>query len=131
MRPLGSTTPGWVILLLLLTVIGWLIALTMTSRRYEIDIPFRHDLHERWRRLNRRVWLLGISGVAIALGSGLAGFDRAPLFLALSAVALVLWLVNHWANAPGVVLSRDQLLLTRVHPALAASLARRMEPSRA
>lgn len=118
----GSTTPSWVMFLLLFTVIGWLIAVRMTSSRYQVVVPFRQDLYERWFKINFFAWLLGIAGVVIAVAAGLAGFERAAIFLSLTGVALVGGLVNSWKNTVAVVLSGEELLLTRVSRAFAASL---------
>ncbi|WP_148615223.1 hypothetical protein [Nocardioides rubriscoriae] len=53
----GSTMPGWVVVLLLFTVVGFLLASTMTSRRYVVTVPLAASAHARWRRY-RRVALL-------------------------------------------------------------------------
>jgi hypothetical protein len=120
----GSTTPGWVVVLLFLTVIGWVIALVMTSRRYEVDVPFRHDLYVRWLRTHVLSWLIGLGGVAGAVTAGQLGFGEAWILLGVTLVGILLGIGNSWATTAGVVQRGDDLVLTRVHPAFVRSLAR-------
>jgi hypothetical protein len=92
----GSTIPGWVNVLLFFTVIGWLIASRMTSRRYRIDLPFTHAIHGRWRRIRRIAWLLGLVGVGGTIWAAQADVEHAGMLLGLSIGGLTLGLRNAW-----------------------------------
>lgn len=70
----GSTVPGWVLVLLLLTVVGFLLAVVMTSRRSQVTLPLTHAAYRRWKLLQLAAWLVGACGLAAvvvaATGSG-------------------------------------------------------------
>ena len=120
----GSTTPAWVNVLLIFTVIGWLFATGMASRRYRVELPFRHDLYDRWRRVRRVAWLLGVLGGVLTLWAMNADVDRAAMFLAISVAGLTLGVTNALVHNVGVSQVGDNgLVLTRVHPVAAAAIA--------
>jgi hypothetical protein len=119
----GRTTPGWVHVLLVFTIIGWLFASGMASRRYRVEVPFRHELYDRWRRINRAAWLLGLLGAGLTLWATVAGGDRAGMFLAIAVGGLALGLGNALLHNVGVrQQDASELVLTRVHPDAAAAI---------
>lgn len=121
----GSTTPGWIHVLLIFTLIGWLFAIGNTQRRFVVTVPFTHAIHDRWRRLNRLAWLLGIGGIAATLWAVSTNFEHTVLLLGVPLGSLILGLVNSWTNNVGVRQNQDaELLLVRVHPAAASAMAR-------
>jgi hypothetical protein len=119
----GRTRPAWVTVLLVFSVIGFLFADAVTSRRYRVDLPFSHAAHGRWRDRRRLAWAVGLVGAGslVLAASGTAG-GGVPAVAGAAAIAgaLVLGVVNAVRNSMGVRLTRgDQLLLTRAHPAFA------------
>lgn len=113
----GSTRPGWVDVLVVVSVIGWIIAAANTSRGYRIELPFLHARHDRWRRLRALCWALGALGVVLA-----ATLARGE-FLVLAVAAVVGGLVNAQVNSVGMRQNRaGELMLVRVHPAAAAAI---------
>lgn len=109
--------------LLIFTIIGWVFATAMASRRYRITVPFAHAAYDRWRRLHWLAWGLGVGGVAGAIGTGMAGWPDAWLLFGVSAAGLGLGLVNARVNTIGVRRDREgDLVLVRVHPAAAAAM---------
>lgn len=118
----GQTTPAWVMLLLFLTVIGFLLASVMTSRRYRVTIPFTHAIHDRWRKNHRLAWGVGIAGAGALIAAATFGASYASLWIGIGIAFIVAGLVSGTANAMtnnvGVHLTRDhELVLTRAHPA--------------
>ena len=118
----GQTTPAWVSFLLLFTVIGYLFAQAMTSRRYRVTLPFAHAIHDRWRRNRRLGWAVGLTGtgalvVATTVGHGYAGL-WAGAGLAFIVGGVVIGTTNALVNSVGIHMTRDdELVLTRAHPA--------------
>ena len=117
----GQTTPAWVSVLLLFTIIGYLFAGAMTSRRYRVTLPFAHAVHDRWR--NRRLgWAVGLAGagallVAATIGDGYVGLC-VGVGLALMAGGLAIGTTNALTNNVGIHMTRDnELVLTRAHRA--------------
>ena len=120
----GSTTPGWVNLLLIFSVFGWIFAMGMTERRFVVTVPFTHAVHDRWQRLNWLAWGLGVGGIALTFWAAFTSADRVLLPLAVTLGAFVLGLANSWINNVGVRQGHDDaLLLVRVHPAAASAIA--------
>lgn len=121
----GSAMPTWVNFLFVFSFVGMLLAGAATSRRYVIDIPFSHEAHDKWRRGKTVAWAFGLAGAAtIVLVASRGGSSMITLVgLAVVAVGLIVGLVNSAEGNVGVGLTRDNdLVLTRVHPAFAASL---------
>lgn len=124
----GHTTPTWVTALLLVSVVGYLFAGIMASRRYRVTLPFTHALHDRWLANRRRAWLLAGAGVAASLGAVTVGERYAGLLLGLAiafaAAGAVVGTTNALRNNVGFRMSRDHdLIVTRVHPAFARAVA--------
>jgi hypothetical protein len=118
----GQTTPAWVSVLLLFTVIGYLFAGAMTSRRYRVTLPFAHAVHDRWRRNRRLGWAFGLAGVGALLVAATIGDDYVGLCvgvgLAFIAGGLAIGTTNALTNNVGIHMTRDnELVLTRAHPA--------------
>jgi hypothetical protein len=119
----GSTTPSWVNMLLIFTIVGWLFATGMSARRYRVAVPFSHEIHDRWRRLNRASWLVGVGGAGGTIWATSAGALHAWMLLGVSVVGLAIGLVNWAFNNVGVRINRDdELVLTRVHPTAVAAI---------
>ena len=112
----GATTPGWVDWLVIFSFLSWLFATGGTSRCYRIDVPFLHEVHDRWRRRNRLAWLVGAGGFVQAVVSVVSGKELAGLFLGMSAAGLTLGVANALIDNVGVRQNRaGELVLTRVH----------------
>ncbi|MCL2613761.1 MAG: hypothetical protein FWD95_11095 [Nocardioidaceae bacterium] len=121
----GSTTPGWVWVLLLLTIVGWIFVSIMTSRRYRIEVPFRHDLNDRWRRTYRIATGLVVAGFGATIAAIIARLDHALVPLLLVVAGLLIGTVNGLVRNVGVrQIGDERLALTRVHPAAAAAITR-------
>jgi len=124
----GHTTPTWVTVLLLVSVIGYLIAGIMASRRYRVTLPFTRALHDRWLANRRWAWLLGLAGGGAALGAATVGGRYAGVLLGL-AIALasggaIIGTINAMKNNVGFRMSRHHdLIVTRVHPEFARAVA--------
>ncbi|QIG44875.1 hypothetical protein G5V58_20685 [Nocardioides anomalus] len=117
----GQTTPTWVSVLLLFTVVGYLFAQAMTSRRYHVTLPFAHAVHDRWRRNRRLCWAAGLAGTGAVVMAATVGHGYAGLWagagLTLIAGGVVLGAANALVNNVGVRMTRaDELVLTRAHP---------------
>ncbi|GAA3534648.1 hypothetical protein [Nocardioides daeguensis] len=117
----GHTTPAWVTLLLLFTIVGFFIAGMMSSRRYRVTLPFSHEVHERWRNNRRLAWLVALIGVCALMATATVGDDDAGLFVgsgfAFMAGGVVLGTINAVKNNVGIRMTRDDdLVLTGAHP---------------
>ncbi|WP_418063470.1 hypothetical protein [Pimelobacter simplex] len=112
----GSTTPPWVHVLLIVTIVGWLWASAMAARRYRVEVPFVHRHWDRWRSIRRAALLLGLVGVILACWASVAGVPHSAAFLGLTVGAVVLGVGNSLVNTVGVTQRGDLLLLTRVDP---------------
>jgi MFS family permease len=120
----GSTAPGWVTVLLLVSIVGYLFADAMTSRRYRVTLPFSRELHDRWQRGRRVAWLVAAVGVAFVVATlvvgGGTGFALLLVGVGLMAVAMLGGVVNAVRHGIGFRLTRDQeLVVTGAHPAFA------------
>jgi hypothetical protein len=116
----GSTTPGWITVLLLFTVVGFLIATAMTSRRYRVTLPFSHAVHDRWRQNRRLAWSTALAGAAALLMAGTGGSDYAGLWvgpgIAFVAGGLAIGTTNALRNNVGIHVNGDnELVVTRAH----------------
>jgi hypothetical protein len=121
----GSTAPRWVMVLLVFTIVGWLFATAMTSRRYRVEVPFEHSLYDGWRQLRNFVVAVGSVGVIAAVVASLNGLGHpwVPLLLTVGAVAL--GTANTLRHHVGVQQrGPETLVLTRVHPAAAEAIVR-------
>ena len=121
----GGTTPGWVNVLLLFSILGWLFASGMSTRRYRMEVPFSHAIHARWRRWSRVAWLVGVGGLVVTIFAAAEGVQVEWMLLCVAVTALGMGLGNAFVNNVGVRENRDnELVLTRVHPTAAAALTR-------
>lgn len=121
----GSTTPAWVNMLLIFTIVGWLFATGMSARRYRLAVPVSHEIHGRWRRLNRTSWLVGVGGAGGTIWATSAGASHSWMLLGVSVVGLAIGLANGCVHNVGLRLNRDdELVLTRVHPTAVAAIRR-------
>jgi hypothetical protein len=120
----GTTTPGWVLVLLLFTVVGFLLARAMTSRRYSVTLPFVHDVHDRWKRNRQLAWALGLVGLCLVVVTAIAQAGPwGAIGLALVVVALIGGSVNGVRNGLGFSSDRDgDLVLSWVHPRFAEAV---------
>jgi hypothetical protein len=129
----GHTTPAWITVLLLFTVIGFLLAGAMTSRRYRVTLPFAHAVHDRWRKNRRWAWAVGLTGAA-ALVTATTRHGHADVWvgigLAFIAGSIVIGIANAIRNNVGIHMTRDDdLVLTRAHPAFVQAVrAASVEP---
>lgn len=123
----GHTMPAWVTFLMFFSVIGFLIAGGMTSRRYRVTLPFAHAAHDRWRSNRRWAWLVGLAGVAALVSAATIGHGHAGLLvgtgIALVAGSAVIGTSNAMTNNVGVRTTQDgELVVTRAHPAFAEAV---------
>lgn len=122
----GSTTPPWVTVLLLLTVVGFLLATVMLARRFEVRLPFTHAAYDRWRRRVRWSWAIGALGVAMVF-AGTALDPPAPLVWTVAGVvvlvgALAFGITSSVRHQVAVRQRGDDLVVTRCHPAFVAAV---------
>lgn len=127
----GQTTPAWVTVLLLFTVIGYLFAGAMTSRRYRVTVPFTHAIHDRWRKNRRLAWAVGLAGAGALLLAATIGDNYADLWvgagLAFLAGSVAIGTNNALTNNVGIHMTRDnELVLTRAHPGFVSGGTRRI-----
>lgn len=122
----GSTVPGWVLVLLLLTVVGFVLAVLATSRRSQVTLPLVHAAYRRWKRLQLVAWLVGACGLAavvVAVGTG----DRSGVFGAVGIALVAGALVGDTAATAthGLTLRRRRgaLVLRGAGPEFAAAVA--------
>jgi len=113
----GSAAPGWTGAMILFGLFAWAFAAFMSGRRYELVVPFKREVLQRyrsWRRAGVVMFALGLIMTAIAAATGR---PKAVVLLGVSLVGLVFIIGNEWKNAVGVRLSNDgDLIVTRVHP---------------
>jgi hypothetical protein len=119
----GSTTPGWVNVLLLFTIVGWIFASGMASRRFRVVTPFVHQRHEQYRRGFLSSAVMATFGLGGVIWSVSTGSDHAGAFLLLVLGGIVLGAINSWITMVGFHQDADGLLvMTRVHPVAAAAI---------
>ncbi len=124
LRVRGSAAPEWTTVMIVFGLLAWLAAQTMSSRRYNIVLPFDSAVLKRYRQWRRAAWsCAGLGVVLTVVAAGLASdYASIPLLIALL-VAVAMGVGNEWANSVGVRLSREgSLVLTRVHPRFAAAV---------
>lgn len=121
----GQTTPAWVTILLLFTIIGYLLAGAM---------PFTHALHDQWRKNRRLAWAVGLAGIGALIAAATIGNRYSGLWVgtgvAFMAGGLVIGTANAIRNNVGIHMTRDdELVLTRAHPAFVQAVrAAAVEP---
>ncbi|MEO6413540.1 MAG: hypothetical protein ABIO48_13225 [Pedococcus sp.] len=124
LRVRGSAAPEWTTVMVVFGLFAWLFAQTMSSRRYNIVLPFDSAVLRRYRKWRRAAWScagVGVVLTVVAAGMG-SDYSSIPLLVALLG-ALAMGVGNEWANSVGVRLARDgSLVLTRVHPRFAAAV---------
>ncbi|MEO9326219.1 hypothetical protein ABFT23_22205 [Nocardioides sp. C4-1] len=123
----GSTTPPWVGFLLLITVVGYLFASAMASKKFRVTLPFSHAAYDRWQQGRRLAWgagLVGLVGIVltVVVGDGLVGAWTAVPG-AVVVAALVGGVLNGRLRGVGIVATRhDDLVVTHVHPTFAVAV---------
>ncbi len=118
----GRTAPAWVTVLLLFSIIGYLIAGSMTSHRYRVTLPFTHAVHDRWRRHRRLAWGVGLAGVGALVSAFTIGANYVGVLVGVGiawvSAGAVLATANASMNNVGIRMTRGgDLILTRAHPA--------------
>lgn len=126
----GSTTPPWVNVLIIVTIVGWLWASAMAARRYRVEVPFLHRHWDRWQRIRRIACVVGLLGVILACWASVAGVPHSAAFLGVTAGGVALGVGNSLVNTVGVTQRGDLLLLTRVHPDAVAAIRAGMTAAR-
>lgn len=118
----GRVTPSWVTLLLFVSIIGFLIAGSMTSRRFRVTLPLEHAVHDRWRKLRRLALATGTIGAAVLVWAVVSDFNGSRTVAGAGAVALIgaaaIAAANSWMNGVGIrAIGDGGLVITRTHPA--------------
>lgn len=117
MRLSGSAAPGWTGAMVLFGILPWLFATSMSGRRYEVELPWRRELTQRYRGWRRAGWVLVASGPVMALVGASAGVGWAGFLMWLSVLGVAAVVVTEWRLSVGVRLSPEgALVVTRVHP---------------
>ncbi|MBC7631372.1 hypothetical protein [Aeromicrobium sp.] len=124
----GSTTPGWVIVLLAFTVVGFLLVCAMTSRRSRVTLPLDHGVYARWKRNGIVAWSVALGGVGALVAAATDYRGETEVWggvgIGMVVAALVGGTVNSTVNGLGFGMTRhDDLVLTRAHPAFAQAVA--------
>jgi hypothetical protein len=117
----GSTTPAWVTVLLLFSIVGFLIASSMTSRRYRVTLPFTHAVHDRWSSNRRLGWVVGLAGAGVLVAAATIGDRFAGVLVGIGLVLLAggaaIVISNSLRNNVGIRMTRrGDLVVTRAHP---------------
>lgn len=113
----GSAAPGWSGWMILFGLFAWAFAATMSSRRYELVLPFKREVLQRYRSWRRAGAFMIALGLILTVVAAALGGQNAAVLLGVSFVGLVFIIGNEWKNAVGVRLSDDgDLTVTRVHP---------------
>lgn len=125
----GSTTPDWVVILLAFTVVGFLLASAMTSRRYHVTLPLRRETYLRWKRNKLVAWMAGIGGAGALIAAATDFVGGAGSWFGIGGVALVVaalvgGAVNGRVYGLGLRMTRDdELILMHAHPAFARAVS--------
>ena len=123
LRLRGSAAPEWTTVMILFGLFAWIVAQTMSSRRYNLVLPFDSAVLRRYRKWGRVAWSCVGLGLVLTVVAALMGRDDAFVMMAVSVLGVIVWLANEWANSVGVRLSREgNLVLTRVHPRFRAAV---------
>ncbi|WP_157577532.1 hypothetical protein [Phycicoccus jejuensis] len=124
-RLAGSAAPGWTGAMVLFGTLPWLFATSMSGRRYEVELPWRRELTQRYRGRRRAGWVLVASGPVMALVGASAGVGWAGFLMWLSVLGVAAVVVTEWRLSVGVRLSPEGVLVvTRVHPDFARACRR-------
>lgn len=119
----GSMLPDWTWLIAPFAFFIWIFVMLMTSRNYVVEVPFRHSIHRRWKRIRRVAWLLAVLGGSLFVWALQADLERPWLMLGLIALGMGVGVVNAWVNNVGVrLVDQDQVALTRTHIEFAADV---------
>lgn len=120
----GTATPAWIGLLLPLSLFSFLFASSMTSRRYEVTVPFTHASYDHWATRRTRAAVIGLAGavslVAAAVVGGVVAGVLVGVGLALLVGGIAFGVANGKSNGVAVRVNRHQdLILVGTHPAFA------------
>ena len=125
----GSTTPGWVVVLLAFTIVGFLLASAMTPRRYDVTLPLEREVYTRWKRNKVVAWVLGLCGAGALISTANALAAGAGSWVAVGGIALVVTAlvgggVNARVNGLRLRMTRDdELILMHAHPAFGRAVS--------
>ncbi|WP_460968597.1 hypothetical protein [Pedococcus soli] len=123
-RVRGRAAQDWAGATILFGLVAWLFVSSLSSRSYDLLVPFRAEAWRRHRTLRTASLATLWSGVVLAVVVGALG-GNGGLMLLLTVLGLALLVVNDWRNSFGVRLGRDGgLELTRVHDEFAAAARR-------
>jgi hypothetical protein len=78
-RLTGSAAPGWTGGMILLGMFAWAFAAVMSSRRYELEIPFRREAFLRYRSWRRWGLIMLVLGVVVTVIAGASGRQDAAV----------------------------------------------------
>ncbi len=116
-RLIGSAAPGWTGAMILFGLFAWAFAAFMSGRRYELVIPCRREVVQRYRSWRRAGVFMVALGLIMTVVAAASGQQNAAVLLTVSVVGVVFIIGNDWRNAVGVRLCDDgDLRVTRVHP---------------
>lgn len=123
-RVRGRAAPEWAGATILFGLVAWLFVSSLSSRSYDVVVPFRAEAWRRHRALRTASLATLWAGVALAVVVGVLG-GNGGFMLLLTLLGLAMLVVNDWRNSFGVRLGRDGALeLTRVHDDFAAAARR-------
>lgn len=118
--------PGWTWWLILFGVLPFLVARYLAGETLEARLPFASEADDRLRRLRLSAGATGAAGIALLL-VGVAADSQALAWAGvLAIVGAAIALVVASAGWVGIAASatRDEVLLTRLHPTFAYELGR-------
>lgn len=118
----GATVPRWVHVLIVFSFFAWLIAQGNSQRHYRVEVPFLHHAWDRWNRIRRVAWALGVGGVVASFWASASGVPNGAALLALTAGGLVLGVGNALLHTVGFRQYDGLLVMTRVHPDAVAAI---------
>lgn len=118
----GSTTPAWVHVLLIFTIVGWIFASSMASRRFRAEVPFLHQRHELYRRGFLVASGLSVFGVVAAILTAVLDGGSPAAWLLLTLAGMLFGFLNGLLTMVGFHERDGLLVMTHVHPAAAAAI---------
>lgn len=118
----GSTTPAWVHVLLVFTIIGWIFASSMASTRFRAEVPFLHRRYELYRRGFLVAFGLAVFGVVAAILGAVLGADHAEAWLLVTLTGVLFGVGNGLLTTVGFHERDGLIVMTRVHPAAVAAI---------
>ena len=123
--------PRWVSALAILLIVPYYLARPYASHKLDVQLPIAPERIELIRRMVRFAWVALVAAAAGFTASlfGAGAVGAVALFVGLAAYVVIIYTGDRmWVGARPS--GRDDVvILTRIHPAFAAALARQGDPA--